>query len=132
MADRIYIEEETLKFYDNSKILNIVGSKRKEQFLVAMAYGYMGDTSIELKKRKELFLIKDLEPLEISLFRSLAIKNEDVHIISDLDEVFSIAQKYANGGIKLIERLERKCSYEEHMKEFEKKIQQHISSLNID
>jgi hypothetical protein len=133
VADRIYIDEDTLDFYDNSKILNNHKIDRKDQFLVAMAYGVMANLPpIEIKKKKGLFLTKNLKENEMSLFYSIAIKEKDVHCINDLDDVYSIVQEYANLGIRLINRLEEKCSFEQHMKQFEKVITDHMKTLDLD
>ncbi len=107
--DRLYISKDDQKLYDvileNEKMFSIkVGEvDRKDQFIFAMAYGFMMNTRSELKKRIGLVRLEYLSHEDESFINSVAMFEEkDANVLSDKKKVYSIAEEYASGGIKIL------------------------------
>ena len=52
-------------------------------------------------------------------------------VVSDIDEILSISEEYANMGIIRLQSLENDSSYDEIMTTFQKLVNNHLKSLNI-
>lgn len=80
------------------------GKTNKEVFMMAMAVGFHKGNRIEFHKgeKEGFFLLKDLNDKEKSIFYAIAIAEEGVNVLLDTNKVYSIAEEYANGGIKLL------------------------------
>ena len=106
MVDRLYADHSTMTIYDNSKIMgysteNKVG--RKQQFFVALGLGYMFGEPTPLSKKDLMFLEKDMKEDEVALLWAIAIKEKgSIEHVQGKEEVYKIAEEYANTGFKLI------------------------------
>lgn len=131
--DRLYIAESTYEIYKNSKILD-QSMTNTEKFFVAMSLGYKMGARLPINsKKKDLVLSKYLTIENMALLNALAIKEEEnISVISNLEKIFTISEEYANAGIREIGRIEKNSSFDEHTKKFEKLINDHIKSLNIE
>ncbi len=113
-----------MEIYNNSKIMgyttdNKIG--RKEQFFVALGLGYMLGQPSKLETKELMFLEKDLTEKESALLWAVAIKEKkSIQYIKDKDEVYEIAQAYANSGIHYLSNIEKTCSFDNYLKKFEK------------
>ena len=94
---------------------------RKEQFFVALGLGYMLGQPSKLETKELMFLEKDLTEKESALLWAVAIKEKkSIQYIKDKDEVYEIAQAYANSGIHYLSNIEKTCSFDNYLKKFEK------------
>lgn len=126
-VDRLFIEKKTVDFYKTSKILHIPDFDNKDQFLVAMSLGYKLGIRTPLKSKEGFVRESYLKEADRALIYALAIKeNNDIKTVSDLKNVFTIAEEYANAGINFINKLEKKSSFDEHTKEFEKIVNKNL------
>jgi len=87
------------------KKLVSAGSK-KAVFLMAMAVGFCEGRKEELKdiKTRDYDRVSYLDAKEKALIKAIAVadKNGDLHVLLNPKEVYSIAEAYAAGGIKLL------------------------------
>lgn len=126
MVDRLYVDASTEDIYDNSKIMgysteNKIG--RKEQFFVALGLGYRSGQRTPIKSTKLMFLEKDMNKYESDLLWAVAIKEKgSIELIESKDEVYHIAEEYANTGILLLNSIEKNSSSENYLKNFEKTV----------
>lgn len=98
----IYVDKSNKHFYDDIKFLQ--GYDRKDQFLFAMAFGFINDFNPKIDKREFITRTSYLNYDDLTLINSLALLNSkgNVDILSDKKEIFRIAEDYANGGIQLL------------------------------
>lgn len=133
MADyRFYVSSDDVGFYNDSKILKSLPTN-KDKFLVLLGYGYVNDAFIPVEKKKTKFLISNtFDEEDKALLYAVAIKRKGgiENINEEEDEVFEIANAYANGGLQLLRRLEQQSSHDNYLKSFEKKINNHLEKLN--
>ncbi len=101
IQDRIYIDKKDRKLYDEVEFIK--GRSRKEQFLLAMSYGYKNNATKKIDKQEGFFLIKDMRPEDEALMFSVALHHfEKIEILADKNKVLNIASEYARAGIKLL------------------------------
>lgn len=102
--DRLYIDESTRDLYEKIKDESIFkGKNRKEQFLFAMAVGFINKIKVPIKKTEGLFLVKDLKSEDEALINAIAIYDKaSIDVLSDKVQVYRIAEEYANGGIRIL------------------------------
>ena len=130
MADRLYAEKTTMDIYNNSKIMgytteNKIG--RKEQFFVALGLGYMSEQRTPIKTKDLMFLEKDMNEDEVALLWAIAIKEKkSIQNIKSKDEVYKIAEEYANTGILYLNNIEKNSSFDNYLKNFEKTVSKEL------
>lgn len=136
MADRLYADKSTMDIYNNSKIMgysteNKIG--RKEQFFVALGLGYMSGQRKSLKTKELMFLEKDMSEKEVALLWAIAIKEKgSIQNVENKDEIYNIAQEYANSGILRLNSIEKTSSYENYLTKFEKKVLKELNNIDED
>lgn len=77
-------------------------------FIIAMALGFNKKQRVPLKKsnRDDLTRISYLKEEQIGMIRALALKEEgNVEVLLDDEKIYSIAEEYANGGLKILKSL---------------------------
>ena len=134
VPDRLYIEASDRDLYE--KITEdtdlFSGRTRKEQFLFAMAYGFSTKTRIPLKKKKDLFLQKDLKHEDEALINAIAISEKGaLEILSDKSAIYSIAEEYAHAGIRLLAERIESVEFTTFLKELEKDLHEAFHSINL-
>jgi hypothetical protein len=101
--DRLYVDKADRALYDSIKEDVFEGRTRKEQFLLAMAFGFRyGGEGQSLKTKTEFFHAKDLHPEDEALLQAVALSHDSVDVLSDEGEVYRIAEEYAHTGIRLL------------------------------
>ncbi|MCD4670738.1 MAG: hypothetical protein K8S14_09870 [Actinomycetia bacterium] len=99
--DRLNIDKNDRKLYDEIRIFK--KKENKEKFLFAMAYGYMNNIRFPIKSKDGFILNKTLLPEDEALINSLAVKDsESPEILLDLQDVYNIAEEYAHAGLKML------------------------------
>lgn len=133
VKDRVNVDESTFDFYKNSMIFADSDNDRKDQYLLAVAIGYnsgLGKKPIE--KSHQLVLSKYFNERDWALLRAVAIADTgNTAVVSNVDEILSISEEYANMGIIRLQSLENDNSYDEIMISFQKLVNNHLKSLNI-
>jgi len=104
-VDRLYVDKRDLKDFNRLKEKDspFVGAQNKDVFLAAMVIGYKERSKIELKKKEGYFRKDYLTDQDIALIRAISVSDEDsLNVLLNEQKVFSIAEQYAAGGIKLL------------------------------
>lgn len=114
----VYVDIDNKHYYDDIRFIQ--GYERKDQFLFAMAFGFINDFHPPLK-RKDFITRTSYLKNDMPIINALAllISNGDVDILSNRKEVFKIAEEYANGGIQLLSD-EKRFKYGTFEKSLEK------------
>ncbi len=101
IQDRIYVDKRDRKLYDEIEFFK--SRSRKEQFLLAMSYGFKNNISKKIDKQEGFFLIKDMRPEDEALIYSVALKHYGkIEVLANKNEIYQIAEEYARAGIKLL------------------------------
>lgn len=105
----IRVKEKNLKDFNellNNKESPFIKSTRKAVFLMAMAMGFHAKIKDDLKssKTKDYDRVAYLNSTEKALIKAIAVSEnkEDLGILLNPKEVYSIAERYAAGGIKIL------------------------------
>lgn len=117
--DRVYIEGTTSEINDLYMALTTESGDEptkafkdtREVFLAAAVLGGVNNTFVPLKKRKERVLWQTLtnDPFALPTMQMLALKkSKDPTILMDYDKVATIAEGYANGGIRILKDMLQK------------------------
>lgn len=104
-VDRLYVDKRDLKEFNRLKEKDspFAGAQNKDAFLAAMVVGYAERSKIELKKKEGYFRKAYLTDRELALIRAIAVSEDgSLDVLLDEQEMFSIAEEYAAGGIKLL------------------------------
>lgn len=108
--DRLHMDKTDRDLYhelDEEEMLRSSGKggerNRKEQFLFAMAVGFVNGVKRPLETKEGFFLAKDLRPDDEALLKAVALADTGrPEVLLDLYEVFRIAEEYAHAGITLL------------------------------
>ena len=129
---RLYKKRKFREKLENEDLFK--NKSRKEHFLYAMAIGFKNNVRLPFESRDGLFRTTDLRPEDESLIKALALISTDnnFEILSNKDEMYTIAEEYAHGGIRIIiDKIESTPfgSYELHC---EKDLFDTFNALNIE
>lgn len=103
--DRFYINKSDRKDYDRllEKDSPFHRRENKELFMMAMIFGFQEGNREELKKKEGFFRTEYLTDEEMSIIKAIAVAEAgDLNVLLDKKKVFSIAEEYATGGIKIL------------------------------
>lgn len=103
--DRLHVDRKDLKDFNRLKDTDspFAGSRNKDVFLAAMVIGYYEGCRVEVKKKEGYFLETYMDPEDSALINALAVSEEgNLNVLLDKQKVFSIAEEYATGGIRLL------------------------------
>jgi len=123
-VDRLYVGKGDKDLYDKMVQESILkNTTRKEQFLLAMAYGIRSNVRRKIEQREEFFLRKDLLLEDEAMLDAIAIRADNaLDVLSSKVQIFSIAQEYAHAGIRLLAAEIEGTSYGSFEKKFEKEL----------
>jgi len=125
--DRFYVDKKDKEIYDRLEIFKEKEGEqdkktRREQFMFAMAMGFINKVRQPIKNKENFFLAKDLRYDDEALINSVALFNNDVEILLKKEEVFKIAEEYAHAGLKILDDKIQSISFGNFWKIFEKDI----------
>lgn len=99
----LYVDKDNKHLYDDLSFLQMKEFERKDQFMFAVAFGFINDFKPELNRREFITRTSYLKEEDQALLNAIAIKSTgSIDILSDKKEVYHIAERYANGGIQLL------------------------------
>lgn len=76
---------------------------RKDEFIFAMAFGFIHNFQLPLKKKEFMTRQSYLKDRDEALMSALALKTTgNIEVLSNRKEIYKIAEEYANGGIRLL------------------------------
>lgn len=91
-----------------------------------MAFGFKNKCRLKLegKETSGFFNIEDLRESDEALIYAVALHDEGLTVLRDWKKVVEIAEEYAHGGIRLLDRQTREIEYGSFWKKFEMEILQ--------
>lgn len=123
--DRIFIDSADRKDFERLKKPDapLAGKENKELFMMALIVGYNEGNRIPLKDKYGFVRLEYLSEKEDAIIKSIAISEEGgLDVLLDKDKVYTIAEEYASGGIKLLKSQVMGKIHGDYMKWFESKI----------
>lgn len=131
-VDRIYIEKEDKEKYDRLQETNFFQGKTNSQlFLFAICYALKnGGGKHPIKNRLGYFRLESTREEEIMLLKTLAMYDSgNVDILTDDKQLYSIAEEYANFGIKILSETYESTQFGSFYKIIEKDINELLSEI---
>lgn len=99
----LYVDKDNKHLYDDLSFLQIKEFERKDQFMFAVAFGFINDFNPELKRKEFITRTSYLNEDDQALLNAIAVKSTgSIDVLSDKKEIYHIAERYANGGIQLL------------------------------
>lgn len=131
LKERMYIEESDKESYDTLREIEPFNNMNwKEIFMFCMALGYSRKVKQAIKKRKELFFVKDFDKEDEALMCALALRDENsIDVLADRKKIYEIAEEYANAGIKILYEIYECNKFGSFEKEIEKDIFEYYSKI---
>ncbi|SDA65064.1 hypothetical protein [Methanobrevibacter millerae] len=111
--NRIFIRKKDREIYQSIKTANGILSKasNSELFVMAMVLGFKEKGKGSLKNissdANEGFIrIESVDDDSWNMIKAFALyEEEDVNVLGDIDKMLDIAEKYANEGIKVLNKV---------------------------
>jgi len=103
--DRLFVDKRDLEDFKRlrEKDSPFAKAENKDIFLAAMVIGFNEQCKMELKTKEGWMMKSYLDDQDLALIRAIAIAEEgDLNVLLDEPKVFSIAEQYAAGGIRLL------------------------------
>jgi len=127
--DRMNMDKSDRVLYDKLAEEPLLrGTTRKEQFLLAMATGFVHNRRIELGPKEGLFLLKDLHSDEEALLSAVALSlSEDASVVADRSVVLKTAEEFAHAGLQLLLSQIESTEFGTFDKHFEKDLLERLS-----
>jgi len=109
MIDRkINVDKKYRPIYDRLKYEDgpFKGRKNSEIFMTAMILGYhKTHVRTEIETIKDYTHVEHLGSKRRTIIKAIAVAEEGMGVLSDPDRVYTIAEEYANSGIKILESM---------------------------
>lgn len=130
--DRVYIDKEDKEKYDRLQEISFFQGRTNSQlFLFAICYALKnGGGKHPLKNKLGYFRLESTKDEEILLIKTLAMYDSDnVEVLTDDKQIYSIAEEYANFGIKILSDTYESTQYGSFHKTIEKDIHDLLSKI---
>lgn len=105
VVDRVNIRESDRKEYERLKERDspFSGKENKDLFIMAMITGFHEGSRIELDKKYGFVRTEYFSEREKAIIKTIAIYEEgNLEVLNNEEKVYSIAEEYAAGGIKIL------------------------------
>jgi hypothetical protein len=102
---RLYIDRSDREKYDRllEKDGVFAGKDNKDIFMIAMAIGYSRGVRVKLTRKEGYVRFEYLKDRDKSIIKAVAVAaTATLDVLLDKKKVYSIAEEYARGGIKLL------------------------------
>jgi hypothetical protein len=122
---RLNINKSDREIYDKllEKDGEFAGKENKDVFLLAMVIGYLHKADIELQIKEGFIRTEYLKDQDNSIIKSIAVaKTGTLDILLNKKKIYSIAEEYASGGIKLLKDMVYGGSYGSFSKKLESEL----------
>ncbi len=106
--DRVYVDKKDRSVYEElQKATEILGRKEnKDAFLLSMTVGYKEQRRKPLKSKFGWARTSYFSEDERTLIKAIAVKEKgSLKVLAYPDEVYSIAEEYAAGGLALLKNM---------------------------
>lgn len=110
------------KYYDalKDKDSPFAGKENKELFMMAMVIGFRDGARRKFGTKKSFVRTEYLNPRENSIIKAIAVAQEgNLEVLLNKRKVFSIAEEFAAGGIKLLRERVFSRGYGSYIKKLE-------------
>lgn len=104
-VDRLFIRKEAVESYERLKKEPsgfLRGKENKELFIMAMIYGFLNKSRLKLDKKEGFVREEYLNDEYRTVIKAIAIKEDGLEVLLNLQKVYSIAEEYAAGGISYL------------------------------
>lgn len=133
-VDRLYVDRKDLDDWKRLKERDspFAGCDNKDVFLAAMAVGYNEHAKMEIQKgrRDGYFFSDNLKPDELAIVRAIAVAEEgSLNVLLDEQKVYSIAEQYASGGVRLLKNNVFSGEYGSYAKKLESDLLRHYDEV---
>ena len=123
IPDRLHIEKKDRALYEELRSVSMYRDKEtKDLFLMAMAFGFKNDTRRKIETKEGFARTEYLKPKDLALINAVAITQESVELLDNPEEVFKLAEEYANAGIKLLVGSVDSVAFGSYEKQLEKEL----------
>jgi len=125
VPDRLYIRKDDKKHFKRllEKDSPWADKDNKDVFLMAMVVGFHQKCRTELDRREGFVRTEYLDDKEKALIGALAVHEaKDLGVLLDMKKVFSIAEEYAAGGVKLLKDSVFSGEWGSYVKRFESEL----------
>lgn len=103
VPDRLYVRKCYEQDFD--ELRKILNTQAKNIFFMAMALGFLNSSMEELDSKEEFVLGQWIKDNDESLMNAIAVYEvKNLGVLLDKGKVYSIAEKYASGGIKYLKQ----------------------------
>ena len=103
--DRLNVDRKDVDDFNRLKAKDspFAGSQNKDVFIAAMVTGYHEGSRVKIKRKEGYVRESYLSAEDRALINALAVSEEgNLNVLLDAQKVFSIAEEYATGGIRLL------------------------------
>ena len=106
----------------------------KSVFLMAMTLGFHNKQKTPLNKREEFVRMEYFSQDDKSLMKAIAIQSseKELKVLLDPQEIYSIAEQYATGGIGYLKNLVFGGQYGSYVKKLESDLVDTFDKLELD
>jgi len=135
IPDTLCIDKDDRELYERLESEALFeGTVRKDQFFMAMAYGFRNRIKRRLENREGsgLFRTSYLRPDDEALLSAVALSDSgSVDVLANRAEVFRIAEEYAHAGIRILIAELEAAEYGSYAKRVEKQLSDLYATLGI-
>lgn len=120
------------RFLQQAKDSPFYKKDNKSVFLMAMILGFHNEQKIPFDKREEFVRMEYFSQDDKSLIKAIAIKRseEGLKVLLDPQEIYSIAEQYANGGIGYLKNLVFGSQHGSYVKKLESDLVEAFDKLD--
>jgi len=132
ILDRLYVNKRSEFKRLLEKDSPLVSYDYKYLFMLTLTIGFVEGRRVELgSKKEELTRIEYLDNKEKSIIKAIAVKETgSLEVLLDKKEVYTIAEEYAAGGIKLLIRKVFNGEYGNFIKRFGNEIVERLKETS--
>lgn len=125
--DRLFCNEDDKVIYDELRREGpFKGMELIDIFMVAMMIGLQHKNRIKLTKKEGIILFKSFEANEekpMTIIKAITIYEKgDLDILLDKSKMFSIAEEYATGGIRILRDKINTLEYGSYIRQLENEL----------
>jgi dnd system-associated protein 4 len=107
-----------------------VGKENKDLFMMAMMIGFREGSRSPLDKKEGFVRIEYLNEKEKSIIKAIVVAEEgDLSVLANKGKVYSIAEEYAAGGIKLLKNKVFSGGYGSFIKKLESELVEEFEKI---
>jgi dnd system-associated protein 4 len=130
--DRVNIRKSDKKDYDRLKEKDspFAGCENKDLFIMSMMVGFHEGSRLELDKKEGFVRTEYFSEREKAIIKAIAINEEaNLEVLRDKEYVYSIAEEYAAGGIKILKEKALGDDFANYFKRLESDLNDELTKI---